>query len=111
MEKKKHQFVKKYNPPKGMKVVSPPSNDAVRQQLHCPETPGSGGCFSTRHQTDVLIRIDDGEEFIKNTNGSYSNAKMLRFREKGHLIGEWSYELLMKSGFKHKDVHESYKSS
>jgi hypothetical protein len=43
----------------------------------------------------TLIRVDDGEEFVLNENGTYSNKSMLNFRKKGHLIGEWTYDCLM----------------
>ncbi len=43
----------------------------------------------------VIIRIDDGEEFVLNENGTYSNRCMLKFKEKGHLINEYTYDILM----------------
>lgn len=43
----------------------------------------------------TIIRVDDGEEFVLNENGTYSSKVMILFRDKGHLIGEWSYECLM----------------
>lgn len=42
-----------------------------------------------------IIRINDGEEFVLNENGKYSNKHMLKYRKIGHLTGEWSYECLM----------------
>lgn len=43
----------------------------------------------------TIIRLDDGEIFILNENGTYSVEKMIQYREKGHLINEYSYDLLM----------------
>jgi len=43
----------------------------------------------------IIIRIDDGEEFVLNENGTYSSRCMLKFKEKGHLINEWTYDNLM----------------
>lgn len=42
-----------------------------------------------------IIRLDDGEIFILNENGTYSLKEMIPFREKGHLINEYSYDRLM----------------
>jgi len=53
-----------------------------------------------------IIRIDDGEEFILNENGTYSNKCMLPFKAKGHLINEFTYDVLMvnhKGAFKVSD--------
>ena len=50
---------------------------------------------------DVLIRIDDGEEFVLNPNGTYSNKCMLKFKNEGHLIHEWSWECLMENNRGH----------
>lgn len=43
----------------------------------------------------IIIRLADGEIFILNENGTYSLKEMLVFKEKGHLINEYSYDLLM----------------
>jgi hypothetical protein len=43
----------------------------------------------------LIIRISDGERFVLNENGTYSNESMISFRDKGHIIGEWSYDCLM----------------
>lgn len=43
----------------------------------------------------TIIRLDDGEIFILNENGTYSSKEMLSFKEKGHMINEYSYDLLM----------------
>lgn len=43
----------------------------------------------------TIIRLDDGEIFILNENGTYSAKEMIKYREKGHLINEYSYDLLM----------------
>jgi hypothetical protein len=54
----------------------------------------------------TIIRINDGEEFVLNENGTYSLKLMLPFREKGHLISEYAYECLMvgnKGKFKIKE--------
>ncbi len=43
----------------------------------------------------IIVRIDDGEEFVLNENGTYSNRCMLPFKAKGHLVNEYSYDILM----------------
>lgn len=37
-----------------------------------------------------VIRKNDGEEFLLNNNGTYSNKCMIKFREEGHLIQEYN---------------------
>jgi len=46
----------------------------------------------------VLIRKSDGERFILQDNGKYSMEFMLEFKEKGHLIGEWTLKQLINCG-------------
>ena len=45
----------------------------------------------------TLIRIDGGEEFVLNKNGTYSLKASLEWKKKGHLIHEWSYDVLMEN--------------
>lgn len=46
---------------------------------------------------DTLIRIEDGQEFILNDNGTYSNKSLLSFKAQGHLISEWTWKCLMET--------------
>ncbi len=57
--------------------------------------------MKTINKPKTLIRISDGEEFVLNKNGTYSNKLMLPYRKKGHFIMEWSYECLMESNVKY----------
>lgn len=51
---------------------------------------------------DFLYRIDDGEKFIRNADGTYSMEWTVRnFPDNHH--GRWSYEEMMKTGvFSHE---------
>ena len=55
----------------------------------------------------TIIRLDDGEEFVLNKNGTYSLKASLEWKKKGHLINEYTYECLMSlDGFKVADGTE-----
>ena len=42
-----------------------------------------------------LIRVSDGERFVRDDNGEYVMERSLKWREEGHLIHSWTYETLM----------------
>lgn len=44
---------------------------------------------------EIIIRLDDGEEFILKKNGMYSIRRDIANEKKGHLVHEYSYETLM----------------
>ena len=60
---------------------------------------------------EIIIRIDDGAEFILDENAkTYSLKSFLNDKQKGHLVLEYSYETLMethKGNFKVADGTEN----